>query len=289
VNYSAQIPIDKRIDLNAETPSLVDVPALIGGDELARAADFITPTSQAIYNEIITILNEKAAAKAATRPPKSLASLMANIPHLNASSPLISTELVSFLAPNDGHTEPFAYPTADSVDDYIYDIDASLGATPLTPYYNQSPAQMDLALKNPHSVYNWLRRNEPKIFLQDGEGSEKSLGKPGSLRGAGKRSSMPAPSKPDSLEIVEEDGLGYDPTISGLEPSKGGKRKRDDDGGYNPKSGTPADGKTRKPRPKKKKIEGETPAYISRKKAKPKEKASSPMAVDPASPGEADI
>ena len=148
--------------------------------------------------------------------------------------------------------------------------------------------QQDLALKNPHSVYNWLRKNEPKIFLQDGEGSEKSMGKPGSLRGAGKRASMPGPSKPDSLEIVEEDGLGYDPTIGGLEPMKGGKRKRDDDGGYHPKLGTPADGKTRKPRPKKKKVEGETPVSSSRKpKAKAKDRASSPMVIDTASPGQA--
>ena len=97
-------------------------------------------------------------------------------------------------------------------------------------------------------MYNWLRRNEPKIFLQDGEGSEKSLGKPGSLRGAGKRATMPGPSKPDALEIVEEDGQRYDPTISGLEPAKG-KRKREDDGGYHPKSGAPGDGKAKKPRP----------------------------------------
>jgi hypothetical protein len=189
----------------------------------------------------------------------------------------------SFL-PLEGHQEAIAYLTADAMDDYIYEIDASLGTAPPLPPHTQNPTQQDLALKNPHSVYNWLRRNEPKIFLQDGEGSEKSMGKPGSLRGAGKRASMPGPSKPDSLEIVEEDGLGYDPTIGGLEPAKGGKRKRDDDGGYHPKSGTHADGKTRKPRPKKKKVEGETPAPSSRKKAKAR--ASSPMAVDPSTPGE---
>jgi hypothetical protein len=90
---------------------------------------------------------------------------------------------------------------------------------------------------------------------------------------------MPAPAKNDALEIVEEDGLGYDPTISGLEPAKGGKRKRDDDGGYHPKSGTPGESKKRKPRAKKIKVEGETstPTASSRKK---KQKLSSPMAID---------
>ena len=75
---------------------------------------------------------------------------------------------------------------------------------------------------------------------------------------------MPGPSKPDALEIVEEDGLGYDPTIGGLEPSKG-KRKRDDDGGYHPKSGGPKEGKAKKPRAKKGSDES-TPAKVPKKK-----------------------
>lgn len=283
MNSSAQIPADKRIDLSTEAPSLSEVPALVTNAELARI-DLNTSEGQAIYNEIRSILDERAAEKASSKPPKSLASLLGSTPHLNAQSPLIPSDLLSSLTPLNGHTEPIAYLTPDAIDDYIYDIDASLGMVPPRP--TQSPTQIDLALKNPHSVYNWLRQHEPKIFLQDGEGSEKSNGKPGSLRGAGKRASMPAPSKPDALEIVEEDGLGYDPTISGLEPTKSGKRKRDDDGGYHPKSGTPGDGK-KKTRTKKKKVEGETPVPSSRKKAKTKDRASSPMAVDPATPVEA--
>ena len=287
MNNSAQIPVEKRIDLSLEAPSLAEIPALVSTNELAQAAEFNTPAGQAIYNEIRSILDEKAAEKAASKPPKSLAYLMATTPHLNAQNPHVSPDLMSSFTPLDGQTVPIAYLTADAMDDYIYDIDASLGTAP-PPHHIGKSTQQDLALKNPNSVYNWLRRNEPKIFLQDGEGSEKSMGKPGSLRGAGKRASMPGPSKPDSLEIVEEDGLGYDPTIGGLEPTKGGKRKRDDDGGYHPKSGTPADGKTRKPRPKKKKVEGDTPVPSSKKpKSKAKERASSPVAVDPATPVEA--
>src|SRR5947207_15388002 len=50
-------------------------------------------------------------------------------------------------------------------------------------------SKQDLALKNPVSVYNWLRKHQPQVFLQDNESLEKSSGKLGSLRGAGKRSS----------------------------------------------------------------------------------------------------
>lgn len=235
-----------------------------------------------MYDEIRTIMDEKAAEKLPSQPSKSLALLMSVTPHLSTSNgaPLQPSvrENVETL---DGYAAPISYLTADQLDDYLYEIDTSLGAVP--PTNPPASAHQELALRNPHSVYNWLRRNEPKIFLQDGEGSEKSLGKPGkpgSLRGAGKRASMPGPSKPDALEIVEEDGLRYDPTISGLEPAKG-KRKREDDGGYHPKSGAPSDGKVKRPRAARKKksdVAGETPGSTGPKKGKGKARNSSPAA-----------
>jgi hypothetical protein len=280
VNDSAQIPLDKRIDLSIETPALIAVPGLLTEDELARAATVNTPEGQEIYEEIRAMLDEKAADKtadkAASRPPKSLAHLMATTPHLCAST-ASSDFLASFQNP-DGSFNDLSYLTPDQIDDYLYDVDAAICAAPVPSSLQPPPPSphQEVAFRNPHSVYNWLRKNEPKVFLQDGEGSEKSNGKPGALRGAGKRASMPAPSKPDALEIVEEDGMGYDPTIGGLEPAKG-KRKREDDGGYHPKLGAP-DGKVKKPRPKKKKVEGsgDTPA----KKSKGKGRNLADMVVD---------
>lgn len=269
VNSSAQIPPDKRIDLGIETPFLTEVPDLVTAEELAQAAELKTPAGQAIYNEICAILEEKAAEKAASRPVKSLAHLLTTTPHLATNSSLVSRDLIASLEPLEGSTSPIAYLTPDQIDDYCYDIEATLGDAPLPPPIPPNPYQ-EVAVRNPHSVYNWLRKNEPKIFLQDGEASEKSNSKPGSLRGAGKRTSMPVPSKPDALEIVEEDGLVYDPTIGGLEPTKG-KRKREDDGGYHPKLGAP-DGKVKKPRPKKKKVDasGEPTSAAKEKKGRAK-------------------
>jgi len=40
-------------------------------------------------------------------------------------------------------------------------------------------AGRDFALRNPTSVYNWLRKHEPKVFLQDGEGGDKGGGENG--------------------------------------------------------------------------------------------------------------
>jgi len=280
-NDSPQMPADKRIDLDVQTstPALSAVPSLITSEELERISQPSEPAVDEIHKEIIAIINKKAMEKAASRPPKTLQRLLETTPHITPTSPMISQAVLSELEPLEGYPAPIAYMTAEQIDEYVYEIDATLGIAQGPPPANSQNPPQDLAHRNPHSVYNWLRQHEPKVFLQDGEGSEKSQGKPGSLRGAGKRASMPFPSKPDSLEIVEEDGLGYDPTIAGLEPAaKGNKRKREDDGGYHPKLGAP-DGKAiKKPRVRKKKSDasGDTPNSSGSRRGKGKAKASTP-------------
>ncbi len=210
--------------------------------------------------------------------PRSLASLIATVPHYNVLS--APPESLAALKPDEGQTAPLSYLTADQLDDYLYDLDATIGAVPSVSQPPAPPSSNEsLSFANIHSPYNWLRKHVPNIFLQDGEGSEKSHGKPGALRGAGKRASIPAPSKPGALEFVEEDGLEYDASLTSAAMKVEKKRKRapeEDDGGYHPKLGTPADGKGKKPRTARKKKNGdaseETPAKApgSRRKAKPK-------------------
>jgi hypothetical protein len=271
VNNSAQIPIDKRINLSAEHTALAPIPPLINPDDNVRAAELNTPEGQALCNEIRNLVEEREAAKNLSKSSKSLALLMTVQPHLSLSTPGLPPELLSSLEPEAGQPAPISYLTPDQLDDYLYDIDASLGRAPphpTGPLHTQNPTQHDLALGNPNSVYNWLRKNEPKIFLQDGEGSEKSLGKPGALRGAGKRASIPAPSKPDALEIVEEDGLTYDTSLTGT-ASKGKRKRDDDDAGYHPKNGRADEGKVKKPR-KKRESAGESVPKVPKRKSKPK-------------------
>lgn len=205
--------------------------------------------------ELRSMLAERAASQKASKVPKSLAQIMSITPHLTSDNPALPREVLTSLEPFPPETVPYSYLSPDQLDDYIYDIDASLGTILPVPLQFNQPATPDLAFGNYHSPYNWLHRNQPQIFLQDGEGSEKSHGKPGALRGAGKRASIPAPTRTDALEIVEEDGQGYDFALGG--PSnKYGKRKRDDDdGGYHPKSGTKDENNksAKKPRVSKKK------------------------------------
>jgi hypothetical protein len=251
---------------------------LVSDDDLSNATELQTPEGQALYNEIRSMVSERASTTDASKPLKSLAALMAATPHLSLNSPHVAPELMASLEAEEGQAGPLAYLTADQLDDYLYDIDASLGTVPPLPPQFQNTPQHDLTFGNFHSPYNWLRRNVPQIFLQDGESSEKSHGKPGALRGAGKRASIPAPSKPDALEFVEEDGIGYDATLSGPVTTKGKRKRDDDDGGYHPK-GRNDEGKVKKPRQaRKKKNSDETTPATSARKGKGRAKFSSPPA-----------
>jgi hypothetical protein len=261
-NNSAQMPVDKRIDISSSLPNLPPIPPLIEDDELSSFTDIQTPEAKELYKKIRTIVEQKVAAKAtATKPNKSLANLLTNTPHISLSHPQVPKEIYSILEPLDGQPGPLSYLNPDQIDDYIESIDIKLGLEQPAPHVSQQEAQLDPSFGNTHSPYNWLRRNVPHIFLQDGEGSEKSHGKPGALRGAGKRASIPAPSKPDSLEIVEEDGLGYEFALGGPVATKGKRKREEDDGsgGYHPKTGRVDDQvKPKKPRQSKKKPSDES-------------------------------
>jgi hypothetical protein len=157
----------------------------------------------------------------------------------------------------------------DQIESYLDELDNTGNSSHAQ---NLTSTSQEIQLKNPHSVYNWLRIHEPKVFLQDGEAttaSEKSSStKQGAHRGAGKRGSAAGahgtPSttavKGEHLESVEDDGASFD-AMTGLEASshstpqatgKGkNKRKRggeDEDSGYHPKQGRVEDGKGKKPR-----------------------------------------
>ncbi|QSZ36754.1 hypothetical protein DSL72_006637 [Monilinia vaccinii-corymbosi] len=285
INNSAQIPADKRIDLSIGGPALAKIPALVSKEELAEAAEDKSPEGQAIYKAVQDLLKDRDGTNSTVKPSKSLAQLMATIPHISLMNPYVPPQSLADFEPLSDKKHPIGYLSLEEMDNYLYEVDALIGEAPALETVVYPPTMQDITLKNPHSVLNWLRRHEPKIFLQDGEGpTEKINAKPGALRGAGKRANIPAPTRFDSLEIVEEDGIGYDTTLSGPSSSKA-KRKRDpeDDGGYTPKSGNPIN-KIKRYRPSKRKFEstGEPTASSSSRKSKSRAKNSSPVDTGPA-------
>lgn len=295
-NNSNQIPGHQRIELSLESPSINSVPALVASIPPIPNVKSRAETGEQIYQQLLGMIDGNIQSKLSNKPTKSLALLMANTPHrpfeITSKPPQASTipgiaaDMARDLELSPSYPEPVAYLSPDRIDEYLAAVDASLHLPPVSILHNPdfvpTPnhiSEKDLAVRNPVSVYNWLRAHEPKIFLQDGETqafSEKSLGKPGALRGAGKRASIPAPSRPDTVEFVEEDGIGYDVSLSGTgggtgardrKGSANGKRKRasEEDAGYRPKGGVS--------RPtKKKKKEGSGESASSRRSSLSKSK-----------------
>lgn len=106
-----------------------------------------------------------------------------------------------------------------------------LGRIPDKPTFTER--ERDSSIRNPASVYNWLRRNQPQTVQDNEVASEKSASRPSNPR-ASKR----APAQRKDEDMYDEDGMDAQPTPKN-------KRKRDEDTGYRPKGGSS--------RPKKKK------------------------------------
>lgn len=95
--------------------------------------------------------------------------------------------------------------------------------------------EREFQLKNPVSVYNWLRKNQPQVFLQDPEHDKT---KATASRKSKRESIAKAPKvEPD---MYDDDGIALEPSTAK------GKRKRDEDGGYRPKGGHARPAKRRK-------------------------------------------
>ena len=156
------------------------------------------------------------------------------------------------MEPNDLERR-LGYLTPEHETEHYLALDAKLGDEAAVLQLQRMPdpptfaeRERDALLRNPASVYNWLRRNQPQT-LQDHEvASEKSTSRPSNQR----TSKRPAAPRKDD-EMIEEDSMEVEPTPKN-------KRKREEDTGYRPKGGSS--------RPKKKKDEATPTANRSTKK-----------------------
>ncbi|KAK3394877.1 IEC3 subunit of the Ino80 complex, chromatin re-modelling-domain-containing protein [Podospora didyma] len=317
VNNSAQIPPEKRFDLSLDPPSDPETLCL----DIDHPAT--PPSSEArglrSYRQLLRDVPHSKFASAAERFPDLLADLEAG-----ADSP------ANF---SPGQTHPPSFLSADDIDNYIWEIDTRLAnkqyastavMPPLLPtlapaaHSNDAGGAIngaangtkdpglapltsntrDFALRNPTSVYNWLRKNAPKTFLQDAEthpNADKENGDephaPSARRAKGERSggrggTGPTRNKRGSavhhggtgrdksvavVESLEDDDTAYEaaatPGASGTANILGGKGKRkrvvDEDLGYRPKGGSS------RPTKKKRKSDGDsTPTATGSKRAR---------------------
>ncbi|KAB8269614.1 IEC3 subunit of the Ino80 complex, chromatin re-modelling-domain-containing protein [Aspergillus minisclerotigenes] len=142
-------------------------------------------------------------------------------PEENQSENIISEHSLGFFTP-------------EHENEYYLATDAKLGDTSALMQLNDIPEKLsfvererEAALRNPISVYNWLRRNQPHIFLQDNENaSEKSASRPSNLR-TSKKAALNQSRKDEDLH--DDDSILMD-SGHGSGGSKG-KRKREEDVG----------------------------------------------------------
>ncbi|KAL2758121.1 hypothetical protein ACRALDRAFT_1074844 [Sodiomyces alcalophilus JCM 7366] len=266
LNESDQIPFDKRINISLTTPDSDDT---IPDGENASLSPFANSA-------------------------KSLGELLKEVPHTTyAQAKDRFPALVADLEPFPGESHPPTFLTSDDVDDYLYSIDRRIddmnllptlapaarpnaGAAHTNPYTSQN-----IALRNPVSVYNWLRKHAPKTFLQDTEttaadeahgdetpadakkkrrsamgtdgGSKPARGggkgsRGGKRRTAAERLSVVQPREPDVWDVSMDDELDFGVSTPVPASARGGKRKRDDDPGYRPKGGSGTRPAKKKPR-----------------------------------------
>ncbi|KAJ5219828.1 hypothetical protein N7468_009032, partial [Penicillium chermesinum] len=220
--YGLEIPGDPDFSVSSEPP----IAALVNDPSLARktwseakeglASGSLSPNAYRQVEESIKRNKEFL--------PTHQYSALIKVPH---TSPSASDQLKD----KDGLDRKLGYFTPEHETEFYLALDAKLGDEAAAAQLERIPEPPTLAerekeavMRNPASVVNWLRRNQPS--LQDQEvASEKSASRP-----SNQRSSKRAPAQRKDEEMLDEDGMDVEPTPKN-------KRKRDEDTGYRPKGG----------------------------------------------------
>lgn len=312
-NRCPQIPPDRRFDLGVEPSAGTD--PYLDIDAPSYVHPGVPPAK--VYKQLLREVPHQRFASASTHFPELASDLEAG-----RDSPA---------DPAQGVAHPPSFLTAEDMDRYLNEVDSriadrmvveGLEPLPLLPFLAPAtghasyihmangtrdgpsgapPTSRDFALRNPVSVYNWLRKHAPKTFLQDSEthASERENGDDhhqagssrGGPRGKGERGGSAArntvlnrnkrPSAAHKSAAAAE-GVDHMDDEAGREASlqhalgNKGKRKRvvDDDAGYRPKGGSS------RPTKKKRKSEGLEAGTPTAAPKKPRKSAGDSVAKD---------
>jgi hypothetical protein len=275
LNDQTRINPRLRFDLRNLSPADTAVPSL----ELGPASHVIKQQLQALRDDLArgTITPEDYATRAdqlhraqsIQHTVKSLASLEHKVPHTTrqdfADHPVpgidISEHAPGYMSPT--HEEEYLLATDQLLEQPGFDQSLHHGR-PIRLASAQPPlSEKDLTVRNPDSVYNWLRKHQPQVFLQDKDGahhenlSEKSAA-PKATKASAKAKRESAIGTPGPRDHHDDDDSAAPETGKGRRKTGGG----DDDTAYRPKGGSS--------RPTKRKREdGDTPAPKGRKKTRP--------------------
>lgn len=185
-NNCPQMPTDRRYDLSLPIPSDAEEDCILPIDKEPKTGPRPTKNLRDLIQDV-PHLNFAATAKL----------------HPDVANDLLHG--IDSPAADASHQQhPPAMLTADDIDNYLWEIDNRVAREPevyggpsemlptLAPLAREPPtittpvpvahskagasslsmASRDFALRNPTSVYNWLRKHAPKTFLQDHEGGD---------------------------------------------------------------------------------------------------------------------
>ncbi|KAL2009208.1 hypothetical protein VTN00DRAFT_7402 [Thermoascus crustaceus] len=249
-NESLHVPPHLRYDLSVPG----EPTALRSSDEE------ITPASYDVASAKAALKEARAELASGEITPNDYRRLEEAVKRSKAFAP--ATQYTSLLQVPHTAPAPTEKPTDDDLDttlgyltpehetEYYLAMDAKLGDAQAALQLSRAPEkptfadrEREAALRNPVSVYNWLRRNQPQVFLQDNElASEKSGSRPTNLRSSKRASTQVR--KEEVQDMYDEDGILLD--IGPTPGSSRGKRKRDEDTGYRPKGGSGRGGRKKK-------------------------------------------
>ncbi|KAF2003677.1 hypothetical protein P154DRAFT_543726 [Amniculicola lignicola CBS 123094] len=259
LNDSPRLPAHLRFDLRTLAESDANHPEAV----LRVDPDTVQRKLQELRNDLAnSVISAEEYAQRADQlhnappvpPLRSLARLEGTVPHTTeVPDPLPEGLLLGEDAPgymSPAHEEEYLLATDMALADPAYDPNAHDGRPLRTATTaNPMPSEKDLTLRNPDSVYNWLRKHQPQVFLQDKEHpenmSEKSSARPANAPGRGKRPSAVSGTPGPRTEDAAEEEVGFIPE-SGTGSVKGRKLKDADDSAYRPKGGSSRSGKRKR-------------------------------------------
>lgn len=260
VNESNRIPLNLRYDLRSPPPDASAVPALIPDQPPSRAND-ANSARAALQEAMVDLANGQITPRTyrefevqllhtMNKPSKTLGEL-GETPHTTLTSvtphdlpsDLDEDTPAGYLSPT--HEQEFL----SNMDNYIENAppDSQPIVYTKTSRATEKEKDKEAQLRNPVSVYNWLRKHYPSVFLQDEPNLEKT-----SPRHVVKASPKPARDSRSTkrssaaLKLEQEiiDDEGY--VIGGsLEVPPRNKRKREDEP-YRPKGGASRSTKKKK-------------------------------------------
>lgn len=158
-----------------------------------------------------------------------------SLSELNRALHTTRASLSDDLLPDDlAEASPTGYLSLEHEEEYLNALDAALEGRPIPDSHpiRSNEREKDLALRNPMSVYNWLRKHQPQVFLQDSDSApDKPVQKVVGTSKAPRRSNVVPKVE---QEVIDEEGF----LLSGsLEAPARSKRKREDEP-YRPKGGS---------------------------------------------------